>query len=142
MVRYQSRIRSASLAFLFAALAAGCGGIGDERKETLHDGGNHVDGIAAQPEAQILLPDEGPTFFDTATILDAGGRDAESEEAGTATSVEAGGEASSPPLGLDGGAGPETPPTPPVTVGVLPDTQYYAAAYPEVFAGQTSWILA
>jgi hypothetical protein len=46
------------------------------------------------------------------------------------------------PISADGGAGTETPPPPPVTVVVLPDTQYYAAAYPEVFAGQTSWILA
>jgi hypothetical protein len=140
MVNRLSRLLAASTAVLLAALAAGCGGIGDERKGALHDGGNHVDGIVAQPEAQIPLPDAGPVFFDTATILDAGGRDAESEEAGTATSVEAGGEASSPPPGLDGSSGPETLPTPPVTVVVLPDTQYYAAAYPEVFAGQTSWI--
>jgi len=40
---------------------------------------------------------------------------------------------------LDSGVGPET--APPVTIVVLPDTQYYSVAYPDVFAGQTSWIL-
>ena len=35
---------------------------------------------------------------------------------------------------LDGGA----PPNP--TLVVLPDTQFYAAAYPEIFAAQTKWI--
>jgi hypothetical protein len=46
------------------------------------------------------------------------------------------------PFRADGGTGTETPPSPPVTIVVLPDTQYYAESYPDVFAGQTSWILA
>jgi hypothetical protein len=33
------------------------------------------------------------------------------------------------------------PVLPPPTVVVLPDTQYYAASYPDVFTQQTSWIL-
>ena len=37
--------------------------------------------------------------------------------------------------GLDAGA----PPNP--TIVVLPDTQFYAAAYPEIFHAQTQWIL-
>ncbi len=36
---------------------------------------------------------------------------------------------------LDGGAPPN-----PTLVGVLPHTQFYAAAYPEIFAAQTKWI--
>jgi hypothetical protein len=47
---------------------------------------------------------------------------------------------------IDGGtsadvAGPELPPRPPATIVVLPDTQYYASTYPEVFSQQTDWIL-
>ena len=52
--------------------------------------------------------------------------------------VFADGDASQPDgstgLSLDG----SSPPNP--TVVVLPDTQFYAAAYPEIFAAQTKWI--
>jgi 3',5'-cyclic AMP phosphodiesterase CpdA len=40
-------------------------------------------------------------------------------------------------LALDGGPTP----IPPVTLVVLPDTQYYAAAFPDEFTAQTQWIL-
>jgi hypothetical protein len=42
----------------------------------------------------------------------------------------------------DGGMGPETATPPPVTVVILPDTQYYSRDYPEVFTQQTAWIVA
>jgi hypothetical protein len=55
-------------------------------------------------------------------------------------------DAPGPPLDTqaryDAGAAAETPQAAPVSIVVMPDTQYYAAAYPEVFLGQTDWIVA
>lgn len=55
--------------------------------------------------------------------------------------------AASPRARTDGGAQLEVPPDDlpnderPWTLIVLPDTQYYAASYPEIFAAQTRWIV-
>lgn len=73
---------------------------------------------------------------------DAGGLDTEGTEAGGGASAEAGGEAPAEPASPDSGVVPEAPAAPPATLIVLPDTQYYASSYPDVFAGQTNWILA
>jgi len=90
-------------------------------------------------------------------MADAGGLDTEGTEAGDGTSTEAGGETGPAPASVDSGVGPEAPAEPasadsgvgpeapaarPATIIVLPDTQYYASSYPDVFAGQTKWILA
>ncbi len=47
---------------------------------------------------------------------------------------------SAPPT-LDGGLTGETASASFATVVVLPDTQYYASSYPDVFTSQTSWIV-
>jgi hypothetical protein len=43
---------------------------------------------------------------------------------------------------MDAGSDTLAPPPSTATIVVLPDTQYYAASYPNVFTGQTAWIVA
>ncbi len=140
MAHGPSRIVAATAALLFAALVTGCGGIADERKAPRHDAAAGGDTTPSQPDSRPTSTDTSAALPDTAKTHDTGAPDREGAEAGGGTSTEAGGEVDAEPIRADGGAGTET--SPPVTVVVLPDTQYYAAAYPEVFAGQTSWILA
>ena len=107
------------------------------------------------PPVDTFRPDGAPARLDGARAPDADLAETgqpPGDDAGTTYDSEPVGDAAGAhdrePVGLDGsaspdtGEGPEAAPTSPVTVVVMPDTQYYAAAYPDVFAGQTSWILA
>jgi 3',5'-cyclic AMP phosphodiesterase CpdA len=51
-------------------------------------------------------------------------------------------DASVPPDAAADVAAGDGPPAAPFTIVVLPDTQFYAQAYPEIFKAQTDWILA
>jgi len=112
---------------LMAILAAGCGGIEE---------------APVRDASTVQEPDAGhPQFPDTRPSTDGGpGADAPVgidglPEADGGGSFEAG-------ASYDGGTFPDLVPPPPATIVVLPDTQYYSAAYPGVFADQTSWVLA
>ena len=128
MVHRPTSILAASAALLLGAFVAGCGD--DVGSLIPRDGSPHVDGTAPKPETQLSFPEAGHAPPDAGRNLDSVGVDE--------GAVEAAGEANPPPPGPD--AGPEALPPPPVTVIVLPDTQYYASSYPAVFTAQTSWI--
>ena len=96
---------------LLLGVAAGCGG--EDAASPVRDASSPSDVRAALPETQALSLDA------PFPAVEAGGRP-------DASSLEAGAEAS---------------PMPAVSIVILPDTQYYAAAYPDVFADQTNWIL-
>ena len=132
---------------LLAALAAGCGGLGDKKPAAPRNDAGRSDIVPIQPDTQSVLPDTSPVSPDTAAMPDAGGLYAQGAEAGgetgpALTSVDSGvgPEAPAKPASADGGVGPEAPAAPPATIIVLPDTQYYASSYPDVFTSQTSWI--
>jgi hypothetical protein len=142
MSRWPSRFHPAWVPLLLAAFVAACGGIDDKPPAHRQDAAVG-DIVSPRMDGPAVLPDLPPATPDTAPTLDTGTATVDStvveSDAGVveAGCPEAGGEAGLP--GLDGGAGPET--SPPVTVVVMPDTQYYAASYPEVFRQQTKWIL-
>jgi hypothetical protein len=131
MAQRPSQILAASVALSLAAFVAGCGD--DTGTLIRQDGGSHIDGLVPQPDTQVPPPDTARPPVDVEGSPDSGGQNTEATDAGA--------EASPVAPTLDAGNGPEAQAPPPVTVVVLPDTQYYAAAYPDVFAGQTSWIL-
>jgi hypothetical protein len=78
----------------------------------------------AVAQSDATRPDAGADLVsaEVPTLPDASGTDAKNSSDGAA----------------DSGLAETAPPNP--TVVVLPDTQFYAAAYPEIFAAQTKWI--
>jgi 3',5'-cyclic AMP phosphodiesterase CpdA len=125
---------------LLAALAAGCGGLSDKKPAAPHNDAGRADSVPSRLDAQSVLPDTSPASPDTAPMPDAGGLNTEDTEAGGGASAEVGPEAPTEPASADSGVGPEAPAAPPATIIVLPDTQYYASSYPDVFTSQTRWI--
>src|SRR5450759_3545364 len=85
---------------LLAALAAGCGGLGDEKPTAPHNDAGRSDGVPIQLDTQSLLPDTSPVSPDTTAMADAGGLDTEGTEAGDGTSTEAGGETGKAPASV------------------------------------------
>jgi hypothetical protein len=99
------------------------------------------------------IPDQGPdtlTRADGSPAETGAGRDAELADA---TSVPDGGagvdvgpsavdaQALDSGTASDAGTAGEVPPSLPATIIVMPDTQYYSSSHPDVYAGQTSWIV-
>jgi len=140
-------------ALLFSVLSfaavAGCDGLGD-RKNDASQADWKVDDDALRTDAPAvgLSPLDGqPLFHDSTPIHvdadhvppDAGSglaaTDADNAEASSNTDTD-----TTPPL-ADAGQAPETTMPSTYTVVVLPDTQYYASTYPDVFTSQTSWIV-
>ena len=82
-------------------------------------------------------------FFVSALVAGCDAGSALEVEPWDATITEAGGSTDTEtiPPPADAGLAPETPAAPPVTVIVLPDTQYYASSYHDVFTQQISWIV-
>jgi hypothetical protein len=103
---------TAALSLALCAAIAGCGRLKPAEGEP-DTGVPEPDQPDAAATADAEPPEAGPS--------DAGALDA----IGTA---EAG--------ALDGAGGP----APPFTVVVLPDTQYYAAAFPDIFDSQLRWV--
>lgn len=92
-----------------------------------------------------------PTAPDTPAVADGAAADATAAGPGDAAvdlapvGLDGAGAIDSGRSGLDGGAADgvamDALPSVPATIIVMPDTQYYAAAYPDVYTGQTSWIV-
>lgn len=140
MVHTAHGLRALLVALLVFSAVAGCGGLGKQESDAAQ-----VDGKTN--DVAPLGPDSPPLFLDAAAIrVDAArpqpdasnGQELGAPDAGN---TEAGDSTDASPPSADAGLAPETSAPPPVTVIVLPDTQYYAAAYPDVFALQTSWIV-
>jgi len=116
------------------ATVAGCGGLGKP-----HGDAAHIDGKAS--DLAPLEQDSLPPAHDSAVLPDAGSDtesvplDADGAEASAGIDTER------IPPATDAGVAMEAPAPPPATIVVLPDTQYYAASYPDVFTMQTNWIL-
>jgi hypothetical protein len=126
-------MRFLSLGVLLALGLAGCGD-------------SHV-GTRSQRDTAVAV-DSLPALLDARTFPDAVSPPQDTNElpldlAGPldtgATDSGAGAEVESP---ADAGTGHEVAPAPPVSLVILPDTQYYSAGYPTVYVQQTSWILA
>jgi hypothetical protein len=133
-------LRAALVAISILVAVAGCGGLGGHVNDV-----SPIDGGPA--DLTPLGPDGAQAFLDSAPIrLDASNPQPDAEsglgigslEAGSA---EAGGSTDTIPSSADTGVATETPAPPPATIVVLPDTQYYASNYPDVFTSQTSWIV-
>jgi hypothetical protein len=133
-------VRSAVLLLFF--IVAGCGDLHRLPGDASQADTNPVDVASLLPDSPQLLTDG------SALLLDAieGSADAEVGQAlgqSDTDSTETGAIADAdviPPSG-DGGLAPELSTASPVTVVVLPDTQYYASTYPDAFTAQTKWIV-
>ena len=150
MLRAQSILRLASPALLLSFLAAGCG-----------DSATPSDAAVA-PDVPAASPDAAPGSDAPAAVGDVGAVDTATLTDALQAGPEIGRTDSVAAAPFDGGAGPDAGPsadamgTPPpdggadavsseqstATIVVLPDTQYYALTYPDVFNGQTDWIVA
>jgi hypothetical protein len=147
MAHNPARVAVAAVALL-TALAGGCGGLGDEPQPRRDAAAAVADSSPASPDTKSLLPDTLTAHPDAFVVPDGNAPDPTAVDAGGGASLDSDVETGPEPFALDagpqtrsdGGAGPEAPLVPPVGIVVLPDTQYYAAAYPEVFAGQIDWI--
>ena len=139
MTRVAPRTRTGLVAIWVFVAIAGCGQLGDHQPDAAQVDAKAVDLPSYQPDSPPILPDAAPPHADTGLTSPDGGSGLELAPADADT--EAGVTTDTTPLKADGGLAPETPPAPPVSIVVLPDTQYYAAAYPEVFTLQTSWIV-
>ena len=150
MVRGRTRPSLAQAVLVLAALAIGCGD--DAQQPPRADAAFAPDTFGAPADSQNVEADARIAPADTRSVTpdgtawpDAATSDLLGNETGGSTSLDAGGDEAPIPVDAgrgDGAADGGPPPVPPVTIVVLPDTQYYAAAYPDVFAQQTSWILA
>lgn len=115
------------LAFVTVVFVAGCGSDSEQVEPSdaaVADATVLVDGVPTRSDSHVA---DG---FVAAVDAGAGGPDAKSAIDGIA-----------PTASLDGGTDTTKAPTQ-ATMVVLPDTQYYAAGYPNVFHQQTSWIVA
>ena len=137
---FVARIRRAALATILVFTAvAGCGGLADHANDAAQVDGRPADLAPFGPDSPQPSPDFAPIRRDAGNPqpdagngLELGTLEAGNTEAGSTDTV-------SP--SADAGVAPETQAPPPVTVVVLPDTQYYASSYPDVFTLQTSWIV-
>ena len=143
MVHLRHRLRAACVAVLVFAGVAGCGGLGDRRGDASRTDGNIVDLAPLGPDSPSSFPDAAPPLPEAGNVL-ADTEGSPELEQSDAHNIETGGNSDTDtiPPPADSGLAPETPAIPPVTVVVLPDTQYYASSYPDVFTSQTSWIVA
>ena len=140
MVHVLPRFRAASATILVSALVTGCVSSSDSRDDASR---SHLDLVnLPRTDSPPLSHDTTPSYPDAGNVpLDAGSdlklepADADNSEASASTDTD------TIPTPADAGQAPEAPAAPPVTVVVLPDTQYYASSYPDVFTLQTSWIL-
>jgi Calcineurin-like phosphoesterase len=128
MLRAAQSIRISLVAFSVLAMAPSCGGLGDRH------------GDASRPDSKItdLAPlgqDGLATFPDAGIDTKIGQLDADGTEASAGIDAEV-----VPPT-TDAGLAPEAPAPLPATIVVLPDTQYYASSYHDVFTSQANWIL-
>ncbi|HEX7500769.1 MAG TPA: metallophosphoesterase [Polyangia bacterium] len=123
------RIRTGLVVISVLVAIAGCGGLGEH--------GNHasqVDATAGDLPTLALEQETGTP--DGAGGIEFGPTDADDAERSRTADTTA--------PSADGGVALETPAVPPVSIIVLPDTQYYNADYGHapVFAMQTNWIIA
>jgi hypothetical protein len=143
MVLVTRRLRAALVTISVFAAVAGCGGLGNSAKDASQEDGEAIDLAPLGPDSAPLLIDSDQIRLDAENLQP----DAESGlEAGSSDvdNAEAGGTADLMPPSIDGGVTPEAPAALPVSIVVLPDTQYYNADYQHaaVFAMQTNWIIA
>jgi hypothetical protein len=94
--------------------------------------------LARRSDTLGIAPDA--TGISDAGLSDSEGLDGSSAEAGPPVDALDGTADLGTALGPDAGSGTDAEPPAPVTVVVLPDTQYYASSYPDVFPSQTDWI--
>jgi 3',5'-cyclic AMP phosphodiesterase CpdA len=139
------RAALATSAIGLAVLAGGCGGI-DEGPAVRQDASFTGDRPIAQPDAQSAGADVPAAIDAAAARPDLGLVDAQATDADSPATVDAGvretdGQVAALDATVDAGGPPDTPPPPPATIIVLPDTQYYSAAYPDVYLQQTRWIV-
>lgn len=141
----------AAATLLLPGLAAGCGDLDKEPSQArdasaaLDAGTGRPDGPGPVPDAGSMLLDVHPVLMDGATGIDTMPADTQGADA-PSSAIDSGTGMDSAPAavdvgGRDGALAVDLLP-PPSTIVVLPDTQYYSAAYPWVFEQQTDWIRA
>jgi Calcineurin-like phosphoesterase len=133
-----ARMRRAVLAAILVSTAvAGCGGLGRRHVDASQTDDEAIDFAQVGADSAPLSLDSAPTPQPDA------GNGLETGLSG-ADNADAGGTLDTTPPSIDGGLAPETPAAQPVSIVVLPDTQYYNTDYHHaaVFAMQTNWILA
>jgi hypothetical protein len=133
MVHVARSLRAALAAVFIFASFAGCGGLG----APVHNDAAPIDDRPA--DLATLGQDSAVHFADAASVgIEAGNPQSVPWDADNS---EAAGNTDAMTIFADGGEAPEASAPPPVTLVVLPDTQYYASTYPDVFTSQTSWIV-
>jgi hypothetical protein len=128
------RVRPLEPTLLLVAFALGCGDSSTTPDALVPPDGERSDAQPTRSDGQLPSADAG--------TIDLGSGPADLGlvvDLGVATDA-------APPLDAGGtspsDAGSEVQARPPATLVILPDTQYYAAAYPDVFDLQTSWVVA
>jgi len=123
-----------------AALAtvAGCGRLGDRHSDASRTDGKAVDLAPMGTDSTPISRDAASVPPDAGSSPEVGTSDTDNEEANNTVDTY------TIPTFPDAGLAPETPAVPPVSIVVLPDTQYYNNDYQhaDVFAMQTNWIIA
>ena len=144
MVRLAQRIQTGLVALTVLLAIAGCGGLGHHPHDAAQVDAKTVDLPPPQPDGPPILHDAASLRTDARNTTPDGGGGLETGST-DADNTEAGGtpDADTMPPPADGGLAPETPAAPPVSIVVLPDTQYYNTDYGHapVFAMQTNWII-
>jgi len=135
MVFDARRLRAALVVITILAAFAGCGGLGARVDDTaqVDDAAIGPDGAPLSLDSAPIGLDAGAPQLDTGTGLELGISETGNAEAGSSTDTI--------PPSADAGVATEAPAPPTATIVVLPDTQYYASTYPDVFTSQTSWIV-
>jgi hypothetical protein len=148
MVLVERGLRAALVTILVLAASAGCGQLVKHHNDASQADGRAKDLAPLGPDSAPLL-DNAPLLIDAdQSRVDAGNPqpDAESSLESGPSDVDngdAGSTADLLPPSIDSGVTPEALPAPPVSIVVLPDTQYYNKDYQHepVFAMQTNWII-
>jgi hypothetical protein len=147
MVRTSFRLSACLAAGWLAVLVAGCGSesVSPATRDADWPGEGEADASSVLPEAEVdagLSPDvyvAADTDGDTVTPADTSvAADTDRDTAPPADTFAA---TDAGTVSSDAYAADLRIPPAPVTVVVLPDTQYYSSSHPDIFAAQTRWIV-
>ena len=133
------RIRTGIVAISVLFAIAGCGGLGENRDDAAQSASNTADLAPLAPDSRLISNDVPTAQPETSSSAPDGVSGSQPGPTDASNAPD-----TSPPPSADSGSAPETPGPPPVSIVVLPDTQYYNNdwGHAPVFAMQTNWIIA